>query len=361
MKSRFVILIVFAFLMTQAGFSQQPKLKFDNLVHDFGTINETDGRVQHTFICTNTSNDTLKINRVNSSKHYAKAEWSNKKILPGGTSYVKVSFIPKDQEGKFKTPINITTTESGFPVQQVFITGTVNPRQKTYVDYYPKNIGNLRFYKTHLAIDNLKKHESRIDSFLIYNEWDKPMTLSIENVPAYMNIEIIPEVLEPSKSGVIRVSFDASKSTTWGLSYNFYKLITNDTLTPRKNITVGANVVEDFSTMTAEERKNSPTITFDKKTHNFGQINQGDLAEYNFEFSNTGKEDLIIRRTKAACGCTSTKMEKTVLKPGESSKVNIVFNSRGYKGKKRKSITVISNDPDHSVVMLFIEMDVLTQ
>lgn len=210
-----------------------------------------------------------------------------------------------------------------------------------------------------MAIDNLKKHESRKDSFLLFNEWNKPMTLSISNVPDYVNIDIVPEVLQPMKSGVIRVSFDASKCPTYGLSYNFYKLTTNDSLNPSKNISVGVNVVEDFSTMTPEELANAPKITFVKTTHDFGKIFEGDLAEYNFEFTNTGKSDLTIRGIKAACGCTSTKMEKTVLKAGESSKVNLVFNSRGYNGKKRKSITVICNDPASPVNMLFIEMDMI--
>ncbi len=358
MKSRIIILIACAFLIGQNGFSQQPKLKFDELLHDFGSINENDGAVQHTFKFTNTSKDTIKVTRVNSANRAANAEWSSKGIPSGGEGYIKINFNPKDIEGHFKYAINVISSEAGFNNQHLFISGKINPRQKTYADYFPKNIGNLRFNKTHLTFDNIKKHESRTDSFLIFNEWGKEMTLNIENVPAYMNVEITPKVLKPLSNGVIRVNFDANKCSTWGLSYSFYKLITNDTLTPQKNITVGANVVEDFSKLTPVEHENAPKISFEKKTHDFGKIKEGSKAEYNFEFSNTGKTDLIIRRTKAACGCTSAKMEKTTLKPGESSKVNIVFNSRGYKGKKRKSITVICNDPDHPTTMLFIEMDI---
>lgn len=359
MKNKFFILIVFALTSAQFAFAQQPKLKFDKLVHDFSTINETNGKVQHTFNCTNTGNDTLRITRVNSSNHTTNAEWSNSLIPPGGSSYVKVTFSPKDQEGRFKHPINVMTTEKQYPMQHLFITGIVNPRPKTVVDYFPKNIGNLRFDRTHLAINNLKKGEVTTDSFLLFNEWDKPMTLSIDKTPDYVDIEIVPEVLQPKKNGVIRVTFDADKCPLYGLSYNFYRLKTNDTLNPTKNISVGVNVVEDFSSLTPEERANAPKISFAKTTHDFGKIVQGSLAEYNFEFTNTGKSDLIIRRVKAACGCTTTKMEKDVLKPGESGKVNIVFNSRGYEGKKRKSVTVICNDPDHPINMLFIEMDVM--
>lgn len=361
MKTRISILIILSFLIYQNGFSQQPKLKFDKLLHDFGTINETDGRVQTTFNFQNTSNETLKVLRVTSSSHNTTAEWSSLGIPPGGKGYIKVSYNPKDQEGEFKNPVNVLTDEPDYQVQHLFVTGKVIPRPKTYVDYFPKNIGNLRFNKTHLAIDNLKKQESRVDSFQLYNEWNKDMTLKINKVPDYMTMEIIPEVLKPGQKGVIRVSFDASKCPTWGLSYNFYKLETNDTLSPSKNITVGVNIVEDFSKLSPKEIENAPAIKFAKTTHDFGKIVQGSLAEYNFEFTNTGKSDLIIRRVKAACGCTTAKMEKTVLKPGESGKVNIVFNSRGYHGKKRKSVTVICNDPVHPVNMLFIEMDIQEQ
>ena len=80
---------------------------------------------------------------------------------------------------------------------------------------------------------------------------------------------------------------------------------------------------------------------------------------YSFEFTNTGKSDLIIRKTKASCGCTASNPEKTLLKPGETSNINISFNSTGRTGSQHKNVTVITNDPVNFNTVLNIEGEVL--
>ncbi len=92
---------------------------------------------------------------------------------------------------------------------------------------------------------------------------------------------------------------------------------------------------------------NSPVFThINDKTFDFGIIKQGETVEYIFTFKNTGKNDLIIRKTKASCGCTAVRLGDKVIKPGQESSIKAVFNSRGKKGKQHKSITVTTNIPD---------------
>ena len=40
----------------------------------------------------------------------------------------------------------------------------------------------------------------------------------------------------------------------------------------------------------------SPVITFERETHNFGQVVHGELLEYSFDFTNTGTDELVIQR-----------------------------------------------------------------
>jgi hypothetical protein len=39
-----------------------------------------------------------------------------------------------------------------------------------------------------------------------------------------------------------------------------------------------------------------PAIKFDAEQHDFGQVKQGDLLEFAFQFSNGGTDDLSIKR-----------------------------------------------------------------
>jgi outer membrane biosynthesis protein TonB len=89
-----------------------------------------------------------------------------------------------------------------------------------------------------------------------------------------------------------------------------------------------------------------PAMTFDTKEHDFGLIKQGDKVEYNFKFTNTGEADLIISSARGTCGCTVPEYPKEAVKPGESGKIKVSFNSTGKKGATTKSVYLTCNTKD---------------
>ena len=48
----------------------------------------------------------------------------------------------------------------------------------------------------------------------------------------------------------------------------------------------------------------APVMTFDKLSHDFGTINEGEVVETVFTLTNTGSSDLIILNARGSCGCT---------------------------------------------------------
>lgn len=94
-------------------------------------------------------------------------------------------------------------------------------------------------------------------------------------------------------------------------------------------------------------------IDFEEKEYNFGTIAQGEKAEHEFKFKNTGKSDLIISDVNASCGCTVPEYPKEPIKPGEEGKIKVVFNSKGREGKQNKIITVVTNtNPNNNTLTL---------
>ena len=90
--------------------------------------------------------------------------------------------------------------------------------------------------------------------------------------------------------------------------------------------------------------KKGPVITFEKKTHDFGDIIQGDKVEKTFKFANTGTEPLIITNVEVTCGCTTPKgWPRDPIMPGGKAEVTVAFNSAGKMGKQNKVVTVVSN------------------
>jgi hypothetical protein len=110
-----------------------------------------------------------------------------------------------------------------------------------------------------------------------------------------------------------------------------------------------ASKVKDENVAKANERdskevKGLPVMTFVSKEFNFGTINQGDKVDAVFKFKNTGESDLIITKAKASCGCTVPEWPKNkAIKPGETSEIKAVFDSKSKKNNQNKSITLTVN------------------
>lgn len=86
-----------------------------------------------------------------------------------------------------------------------------------------------------------------------------------------------------------------------------------------------------------------PILVFDTLYHDFGEITEGEKAEFEFKFTNKGKVNLLITNVTASCGCTTPYYPKNIIKPGESDVIKIVYDSKGRPGKFNKSITVTAN------------------
>ncbi len=89
-----------------------------------------------------------------------------------------------------------------------------------------------------------------------------------------------------------------------------------------------------------------------------GDINLGYRVTIDFFVKHDGKSKLIIRKVKASCGCTAIKPAKTVLEPGEETTIMAEFNSAGKSGRQNKSVTVVTNDPKSTTILLRITGDV---
>ena len=90
--------------------------------------------------------------------------------------------------------------------------------------------------------------------------------------------------------------------------------------------------------------KNGPVLTWDKSTHDFGTMAQGDVLEHTFKFTNTGNEPLVITNVQVSCGCTTPKgWPRDPVMPGGSGELTVAFNSTGKMGAQTKPVTIVSN------------------
>lgn len=344
-------------LMSSAQTGNNPEISFEKLHHDYGKIQEMDGKAEVKFYFTNTGKSSLFITNVQASCGCTAAEWTTDSVKPNKTGFVKVVYDPKDRPGEFVKTISVfSNATQGLVV--LTIKGNVIARTKGPEDFYPTAMGNLRFTTNHMAFGVVKTNTTDTVSIIMYNQGSKPITINNFDQPEHITFHSSKMTINPKDTATLTAIYDARHVGDFGFLFLNCGLQTSDSLVPRKNIYTSASVEEYFPPMTEKQMKKAPKIVFDKTSHNFGKLNSGQVVTTVFEFKNEGKEDLIIRKSKASCGCTATEPDKKLLKPGETAKLTVTFNTSGKHGHESKTISVISNDPVNSTVVLTISADI---
>lgn len=86
-----------------------------------------------------------------------------------------------------------------------------------------------------------------------------------------------------------------------------------------------------------------PKFEFEETSWDFGEIVEGERVEHTFKFKNVGNDDLVISNVTSSCGCTSPNWPRKPIKPGESSKITVEFNSQNKSGVVTKDVNIFAN------------------
>jgi hypothetical protein len=98
---------------------------------------------------------------------------------------------------------------------------------------------------------------------------------------------------------------------------------------------------------------------FKEYTHDFGDVQKGQVPEYRFKIQNVYQEDIQIGQVTSSCGCTSVSLTKNVLKTWEEGEVVCRFNSPAFDGFKQATITVRFNRPYVGEVQLNVRGNIV--
>lgn len=350
----FLLIFLFVFSILSSAQQKQAKIVFKKEVHNFGQIKEGGGNVTHKFEFTNVGGSPLVINDVKASCGCTTPSWTRKPIMPGKKGYVNVTFNPSNRPGDFNKSI-VVRTNGTKNITVLRIKGSVKPKERTIADRYPTKMGDLRLKSNHLPFVKVKHTTPKVDSVPIVNTSEELMRVSFSSVPEYLEIKTKPEALKPGEEGVIWGQINPKKLNDWGFIVERLRVKVNGNKVSHNRFTITAKIVEDFSILSPQERKNAPKIKFEQTTYDFGTAKPHSKVTHIFKFKNTGKRDLKIRKIRATCGCTTVEPSSSVIPPGESSSFKAIFNTGNRSGFQKKLIYFISNDPENSTVRLNIK------
>ena len=115
---------------------------------------------------------------------------------------------------------------------------------------------------------------------------------------------------------------------------------------------------KSIATKQAVKPTKQSELKWDVENHNFGEIAKGKPVSYEFAFTNTTDQTIILTKVKASCGCTATNYTKTPVKPGEKGTVTATYNAAAP-GNFHKTVTVTTNEEGAAPKVLIIKGKVM--
>lgn len=354
-------LIAFMMFASSSLTGQNGTITFNEDTHDYGKIQESIQKATHKFVFTNTGTGVLKIVNVKASCGCTATDYSKGEIQPGEKGFVDAVYFTTGRPGVFRKTITVTTNDPDKPNVILTIKGDVISTPKNPGENLPISMGNLKLQNNTINLNDVGSNSVKTDSIQIYNAWTNTMTIDFMDVPAHITMKAVPASLESGKMGYIYVTYDAKAKNDFGVIFDRVAIKTNDNVQPLKVLNITLKIFEDFSNLTPKELKKAPIAHFETMDYNYGQVKPGEVIKFKFIVHNDGKSNLIIRKVKASCGCTATKLENTIVKKGGSTEIEVEYDTKGQTGPQHKTITVTTNDPKSPEIILNIHGEAVVQ
>ncbi|MCS7153104.1 MAG: DUF1573 domain-containing protein [Bacteroidia bacterium] len=336
------------------------QITFDKTEHDFGEIIEGPPAV-YTFTFKNTSSKPVKLTSVKASCGCTTPSWTQDPVPPGGTGQVQASYDTKGRPGNFVKTITVQHDADDKPII-LTIKGVVKNSNQPQ-DKYSEVDANLAWTKRRESFGHVKSDQTPSLTFEVKNIGQTPVEFieGIDLKPMF-KLSFSPKVLAPNQEGKVIITLDgkAARAAGWKNQSGFYEIIrirTSDPISPEKQLVVNGSFEIVYS---PEELAKAPKAIFPVMEFDGGEVLEGQMVEYRFVIRNEGKSDLVIESVKASCGCTAVEPADKVLKPGASTEIIAKFDSRGRTGPQHKTITVETNDPLNSRVVLHLKAHVIS-
>jgi len=108
-----------------------------------------------------------------------------------------------------------------------------------------------------------------------------------------------------------------------------------------------------------QEKITSQAEDIDPYSWNFGQVKEGEVLKHNFILKNESKKTLTIKDVNTSCGCTASKVEKKIILPGESTAIEVRFNTKGYSGLTQQYVYVHTDSLDNPIIRFIIKAEAI--
>ena len=352
------LLSIFFLLTVALAAVAQPRISSNKETHNFGQI-EWKRPVTVEYTITNTGNQPLVLTNVTTSCACSVADWTKEPIAPGKTGEVKVTYNPKGRPGPFYKTIAIYSNgEKGS--FSLGIKGNVTPKEAQPILIYPYSIGDLKLQTKHVLYSTVRPEEISGEKISIINEGKTSLDIHIGKMPHYLNIVANPTKLAPGETGEISILMNAKEAKRKGRMTAEIP-VTIESVGQKKEtegkLHVAANIIDDFSKLTASEKAKAPVAQLSGTLLDFGKLPDkssfiplvGGRVNGTIEITNSGKSPLVIYSVTCDDERVAISGGKREIKPGTTATFKVTIRPKEIKTKLETLIHFVCNDPNGPV------------
>ena len=334
-------------LTAVAMMAQQPVITFEKTEHDFGKINEADGRVSVVFTFKNEGMSPLVLSNVRASCGCTTPTWTKEPVEPGQTGSITVTYNPNGRPGRFQKTVTITSNATE-ATKKVFIKGEVIPKQVKQTSPFNIPAGEISLKTKTLDLGDIKKGEVKGGDIEYANLTTAAhnVDLAVSAANGFLTHQISLPTVQPNEVGKFLFVFDTKATKLYGEVEAFVYIVVDGKkeISETYKLTVRANIVEDFSGLSVDQLHLAPILETAAEI-DLGSIAAGKITKQYFPVKNNGVNPLEIRRVYANDKNIVFKPCKAV-KSGKKGAINVEINTKGMApGKYSRQILLITNDP----------------
>jgi rhodanese-related sulfurtransferase len=197
------------------------------------------------------------------------------------------------------------------------------------------------------------------ESISISNSTEDTIYIKQINEFEHIKLKIEPHILEPEQSGEIAIQLSILDSKLGKLiSVCNFEIIKKGKKI-NGYLSISANIVEDFSLLTDWELANPPIMYTDFQKIELGKIELNKLMTKEIEIENRGKRDLLVHNITTTNSSYSINPAKLTIISGKKGVFQINIKPTTDRNNIASKLTIISNDPDKSVINFSITGEVV--
>ncbi len=343
MAPRKYISLVIPFLCFVSAARAQ--LSFAEPTWDFGSIEESDGRVSHTFTGVNRGDRPVVVLDVVTSCGCTVPEFSRRPVLPGDSTRITVTYDPTNRPGVFARELGVYSSERK-KIASLAIRGSVVPRTKSLEELYPFEVGGgLRLDGTLCAFTYIYQGKSKQMTVGYVNTSSRPVQLELRPESASGLLEVVyPRRIAPGERGEInfiyRIPADAPR---YGTLRDAFAVSVNGRRSETALVAHAIGVDDPAGT----DKTTAPQAQVSDLIVKFGAVKRSaPVQRKTFALSNVGGRDLVVRavETRGHVGVSLAPGRR--IAPGGGCSVELTLDPAVQEyGLLTDHLLIVTNDP----------------